>query len=124
MLTATASATGLILTALSARAHYLATSERWREVFWFVLAFSVSLLLTPLIVSAFSWNGGLQFIFHAGVVVAAAAAVAVYRRHEVRASTDTRAAAYAHEWSAIALSLCFAAFSVVMGYIVLNPVGA
>lgn len=119
---ATMSLTGLGLAAVAARAHYVTRNSSRREVYWFVLALGVTCAVVPAIISAFNWNGALQFIMHTTLVLAAVFAVCVHRRHGRAAMRGAgRSVAYEQEWSAIAAALLMGAFVTVMGYIVVYP---
>lgn len=119
---ATMSLTGLGLAAVAARAHYVTRNSSRREVYWFVLALGVTCAVVPAIISAFAWNGALQFIMHTTLVLAAVFAVSVQRRHDSAATRGVgRSVAYEQEWSAIAAALLMGAFVTVMGYIVVYP---
>lgn len=114
---------GMTAAAAAARAHYVTRSSDRRDVYWFVLAMGVACATVPAIIGAFSWNAALQFIMHSALVLAAVFAVSVQRRHDRAASAgvSARAAAYADDWSAIAMALATGAFVTVMGYIVVYP---
>lgn len=119
---ATMSLAGFALAAAAARAHYVTRNSARRDLYWFVLAAGVTCAVVPAIISAFAWNGALQFIMHTSLVLAAVFAVAVHQRHGRAAERGgARAVAYADEWSAIAAALLMGAFVTVMGYIVVYP---
>lgn len=119
---ATISLAGLALAAVAARAHFVTRNSRRREVYWTALSFGVTCAVVPAIISAFAWNGALQFIMHTSLVLAAVFAVAVHQRHGRAADRgEVRAAMYEQEWSAIAAALLMGAFVTVMGYIVVYP---
>ena len=119
---ATMSLTGFALAAVAARAHFVTRNSRRREVYWFVLALGVTCAVMPAIISAFAWNGALQFVMHTALVLAAVFAVAVHQRHgQAAARGEVRAAVYEQEWSAITAALLMGAFVTVMGYIVVYP---
>lgn len=119
---ATMSLTGFGLAAAAARAHFVTRNSSRREVYWFVLALGVTCAVVPAIISAFAWNGALQFVMHTALVLAAVFAVAVHRRHDRAAGRgEARAAVYEQEWSAIAAALLMGAFVTLMGYIVVYP---
>lgn len=119
---ATMSLTGLGLAAVAARAHYVTRNSSRREVYWFVLAFGVTCAVMPVTISAFSWNGALQFVLHVALILTALAAARVHGIHDHAALRgNQRAAVYEDEWTAVVLALALAVFVTVMGYIVAYP---
>ena len=114
--------TGTVLSAFAARAHYVSRSRTRKNVYWCVLAVGLSCVLSPLAVGAFSWNGALQFVIHAALVLAAVYAVVVYNRHSrVASAGSARARAFEQQWSAIAMSFVVVSLLTVLGYIVAYP---
>lgn len=115
---------GAVVTPVAARAHYVTKNDTRRNVYWFVMVMGISTVLTPLVVSpfSFSWNHALQFLTHMALILLAVYAGAVYFRHERAAQAGgQRAAIYEKQWEGIALATGFMAFATVTGYLVVYP---